>query len=205
MAYQDVGCQGPATKGRLWGSQPATRVSECSKTSQRPDAERGARPHGQGTVGAQLAAMGIWQVRGPGRYTCTPTAATSPPRRPGAARSDAQLRRRLATLHGCPGGTGLADTRPSAAGSGRPRASLRHRDLRTGGLRARDRGGRCGVLLRSVQPTAGLAAVMSSAIREHAGDAGYLAERSQWSGHYGTPLGVAGQKAPCLGAHALQE
>jgi len=49
---------------------------------------------------------------------------------------------------------------------------------------------RAGVMLRRVEDTGELAALVAHAVREHISDPAYLAELAMWSGRYGTEAGV---------------
>jgi nitroreductase len=58
------------------------------------------------------------------------------------------------------------------------------------------RAARSGVLMRRVELPQRLSAVLATAVREHAGDAGYLAKLAMWSGRYGSSAGVPARNTP---------
>lgn len=58
------------------------------------------------------------------------------------------------------------------------------------------RAARSGVLLRRVASTHELSAVLAAAAHEHAGDVGYLAELSRWSGRFDSVAGVPARNTP---------
>ncbi len=58
------------------------------------------------------------------------------------------------------------------------------------------RAARSGVMLRRVDCTRELSAVLSRAVHQHAADSEYLAEMARWSGRYGAVAGVPARNTP---------
>lgn len=67
-----------------------------------------------------------------------------------------------------------------------------HRDITLLGVRA----ARMGVVMRHVEPSAGLVAALAQAVREHNNDPAYLGELAIWSGRYASTAGVPARNTP---------